>query len=152
MPDALEAQVILAARDSLLRISPGDGYITRPRVEVGPGLPMPPQLRQPMLRIHDAEGSRAVRIVHQPPMWEHSIRFAVECLAHGDDADDRVRAIGNLTADTRRRLLRQDRTLSGLVETVEEIEPDETDESIAKPDGWARLDFAARVTITEEED
>lgn len=153
MPDALETQVLIAARDSLLHISPGDGYATRPRVEIGPGPSgVTKTLANPLLLIHDAGGSKATRIIHHPPTWEHDVRFAVECFTTSKGEDGRVRELSNLTGDLRRRLLRADRRLGGLLTSdLMESDPDETDEELDKPVGWARLDFVARVTTTEEE-
>ena len=154
--DALEARVVLAARDSLRLISPADGYRTRPQVVIGHGVQPPQPLSAPTIYVHDAEGSQAVRIVHQPPMWEHAVRFATEVWVPGGgmgDDDSRARELGNVVGDVRRRLLRADRTLGGVVSGsgVEEIRPQDTDEEIARPMGSARLDFVARVTTTEEE-
>jgi hypothetical protein len=149
--DAIETQIVLAARDALLGISPGDGYHTRPRVQIGPGVQPPTPLTEPTLLVHDAEGSQAFRIIHYPPMWEHRIKFAVECWAHGTGEDGRTAALLNLIADVRRCLLRRHRTLEGIVETIDEAEPDNTDESMLRPVGTSRLDFVARVTTSEED-
>lgn len=144
--------MILAARDWLLTISPADGYHTRPRVELGPGPQPPTPLTGPVILVHDADGSQAVRVIHRPPMWEHRIRFATDCWVPGRGGDaGRERELFNLTADARRCLLRRNTTLGGLVRRVDEIEPDGTDEAIARPTGWARLEFAAVATIQEEE-
>lgn len=149
MADALETQVVLAARDSLLSISPAAGYSVRPRVQIGFARPNP--LTTSTLMVHEASGSNAVLLTHYPPSWEHHVRFAVLCLAHGSGEDGRTRNLLNLTADVRRRLLRQDRTLGGLVQRVDEAEPDETDETTLGTTGEALLDFVARITTEEEE-
>jgi hypothetical protein len=154
VPDAIETEVMLATLESLRGITPASGYATRPRVEMGPGAKPPSPLTEPTLILHDAEGSISERIVHQPPMWEHQIRLAVECwIVAGNDDEGRIRALSNLIGDVRRRLLRQDRTLGGLVTAgLVEVNPAETDEEMFKPVGSARLDFMARVTVTEEEE
>jgi hypothetical protein len=149
MADAVETQVVLAVRDSLEHISPANGYHTRPRVEMGLHVPTP--LMGPTILVSDSSGSRAERVVHAPPIWEHRMRVAVLCLAIGSGEDGRVRELGNLTADARRRLLRHDRTLGGLVYDVTEIEPDGTDESMHGTAGENRLDFEVCVRLQEEE-
>lgn len=144
--------MILAARDALLTISPAAGYRLRPRVQIGPGPQPPAPLAAPTVLVHDADGSQAMRIIHQPPIWEHTIRFAADCWVPGAGGEDgRERELFNLTADVRRCLLRRQRTLDGLVRRIDEIEPDGTDEAVARPTGWARLEFAAVATIQEEE-
>jgi hypothetical protein len=146
--DSLEARILLAARDALQTILPASGYQTRPRVEFGPGAQVSSPLTVPTILVHDAEGSQAVQLVHAPPIWEHSIRFATDCWVPGGNGDGRERELFNLTADTRR-CFRRNRTLGGLVRRVDEIEPDATDEAVARPVGWARLEFVAVASIEE---
>src|SRR5262245_52349938 len=85
--EALEARVGLAARATLRHITPADGYRTRPRGAMGAGVQPPNPLTAPTILVHEAEGSQGERIVHQPPMWEHRIPFAVECWTVGAGED-----------------------------------------------------------------
>jgi hypothetical protein len=148
--DSIEAQVVIAARDSLRQISPAAGYHTRPRVEMGFRPPSP--LTEPTLMVYDASGSTVERIIHYPPIWEHRVRFRIHALAVESGEDGRVRALLNLRHDVRRRLLRDDRTLGGLLTTqLAESEPDDTDEATGGTAGEALMDFAARVTVQDEE-
>lgn len=155
MADAAETLVVTAARDSLRQISPAAGYHTRPAIVVGHGIQPPAALTEPVVFIHDAEGTQAYRLIHHPPIWAHAVRFATEVWVPGgqSDEDERVRDLGNVVGDIRRRLLREDRTLGGLVvgAGVEEIRPQDTDEEVLRPRGFAHLDFVARVTTTEED-
>jgi hypothetical protein len=149
--DAIETRVVLAARDSLRQASPPSTVVDM-RVQIGPGMQPPSPLTAPTLLVHDAEGTLAERIIHYPPTWEHRIRFAVNCWAIGPGEDGRLRELLNLTSVVRRRLLREDRRLGGLLDSdVIEVEPDDTDEATAGTVGTARLDFMARVTIEAED-
>ena len=46
--------------------------------------------------------------------------------------------------------MRLDRTLSGLVQCVDEVDAEDSDEETLKPYGALRIDFEARLTIEEE--